>query len=64
MQRRVLAGQVAFAVAAALSVSENVSAQDEGGGIEEVTIIGSQEQARRLTGAAHFIGPEELRQFN
>lgn len=32
--------------------------------IQEVSILGSQEQARRVTGSAHFIGAEELKKFS
>ncbi len=32
--------------------------------IEEVTIIGSKAQARRITGSAHYIGEEQLREFS
>lgn len=63
MQRKPLPNQVSLAViTAVLGLSSNLSAQDAG--IEEVTIVGSQEQARSLSGAAHFIGAEELRQFS
>ncbi len=31
--------------------------------IEELTIVGSREDARQTTGAARYIGPEELRRF-
>ncbi len=31
--------------------------------IEELTIVGSRADARQTTGAAHFIGPEELARF-
>ncbi len=31
--------------------------------LEEMTIIGSRDQARQLTGAATYIGPEELEKF-
>ena len=31
--------------------------------VEEVTILGSQEAARKIPGSAHFIGEEQLRQF-
>lgn len=45
------------AMAAAQEVTQQNSA------LEEVTIIGSQEQAKRLAGSAHFIGTEKLQQF-
>ena len=32
--------------------------------LEEVTIIGDAEEARRMTGSAHFIGPDKLRLFS
>ena len=32
--------------------------------LEELTIIGSQEEALRITGSAHFIGTEQLQQFS
>ena len=32
--------------------------------IEEVTIIGDAEEARRITGSAHFIGPDKLKLFS
>jgi len=31
--------------------------------LEEVTIVGSQDQAQGVAGSAHFIGPEELEKF-
>lgn len=33
------------------------------GSIQEVTIVGSQEQAGKIAGSAHYIGGEKLRQF-
>ncbi|MEX2469259.1 MAG: TonB-dependent receptor [Pseudohongiellaceae bacterium] len=52
-------------LASALLAAGTVSAQaqEREPGIEEVTIVGSQAQARRLTGGAHFIGTEELERF-
>lgn len=47
---------------AVLASATQAQQQDEG--IQEVTIIGSQEQARRLSGAAHYIGTEQLQQFS
>ena len=32
--------------------------------IDEVTVVGSETEARRITGSAHFIGPEELKRFS
>lgn len=32
--------------------------------LEEVTIIGSQAQARRITGSAHYIGSDQLEEFS
>ena len=32
--------------------------------LEEVTIIGDAEEARRITGSAHFIGPDQLKLFS
>jgi len=32
--------------------------------IEEVTIVGSSERAQGITGSAHFVSTEQLRQFN
>ena len=46
----------------AMSFSIDLQAQEQD--IQEVTIIGSRVQARRLTGAGHFIGAEELRRFS
>ena len=34
------------------------------GDLEEVTIIGDAEEARRMTGSAHFIGPDKLKLFS
>tara|TARA_B110000858_G_scaffold198442_1_gene265097 strand:- start:62206 stop:64422 length:2217 start_codon:yes stop_codon:yes gene_type:complete len=41
-----------------------VNAQEYDAAIEEVTIIGSQEQAQRIAGSAHYIGTEKLAQFS
>ncbi len=60
MDRNTLSKQVTLAVLA-ISAGSAVAQQQ---GIEEVTIVGSQEQARRLTGAAHYIGTEQLQEFN
>lgn len=40
-----------------------VYAQDGADAIQEVTIVGSQEQAQRIAGSAHYIGSEKLDQF-
>lgn len=40
-----------------------VNAQEQDSSVQEVTIIGSQEQARRIAGSAHYIGSEKLQQF-
>jgi Fe(3+) dicitrate transport protein len=40
------------------------AAQDAlGSSVEEVTIVGSLEEARKIAGSAHFIGEKQLRQF-
>ncbi|HAT57956.1 MAG TPA: ligand-gated channel, partial [Gammaproteobacteria bacterium] len=40
------------------------AAQDAlGSSVEEVTIVGSLEEARKIAGSAHFIGERQLRQF-
>jgi Fe(3+) dicitrate transport protein len=39
------------------------SAQEVDGAIEEVTIVGSREQAQRIAGSAHYIGSDKLAQF-
>lgn len=55
-----------LSLAVAMSTALTVSAQETDGNasFEEVTILGSQEQARRIAGSAHFIGTEQLQQFN
>ena len=40
-----------------------VHAQEQDASIEEVTIIGSREQALRLAGSAHYIGSDKLAQL-
>jgi len=40
-----------------------VHGQERDNSIEEVTIIGSREQALRLAGSAHYIGSDKLAQF-
>ncbi|MBT7226779.1 MAG: TonB-dependent receptor plug domain-containing protein, partial [Gammaproteobacteria bacterium] len=39
------------------------NAQEGDGTIEEVTIVGSREQAQRIAGSAHYIGSDKLAQF-
>lgn len=58
--------KLALCLSIATAVSNMATAQDgeqQSSALEEVTIIGSQEQARRLAGSAHFIGTEKLQQF-
>jgi len=43
--------------------SSLVNAQEVDAGIEEVTIVGSREQAQRIAGSAHYIGSDKLAQF-
>ncbi|MEX2367352.1 MAG: TonB-dependent receptor plug domain-containing protein, partial [Pseudohongiellaceae bacterium] len=38
--------------------------QQESSFFEEITIIGAQENVDRITGSAHFIGPQQLEQFS
>ena len=62
--RTMLARAIArtFSLAMPLTlVSTSILAQ--GLEVEEVTILGSQEAARKIPGSAHFIGEEQLRQF-
>ena len=40
-----------------------VYGQERDNSIEEVTIVGSREQALRLAGSAHYIGSDKLAQF-
>lgn len=44
--------------------SSLLSAQDQDDSVIEVTIVGSQEQAQRIAGSAHYIGAERLEQFS
>jgi Fe(3+) dicitrate transport protein len=44
-------------------VAQAVSGAATAGSVEEVTILGSQEAARKIPGSAHFIGEKQLRQF-
>lgn len=48
-------------LAAGQAAAANTEAEDRF--IEEVTIIGTRERAQQVTGAAHYIGPEELKQY-
>lgn len=52
---------MAFCVASPLLLGQVSLAQELN--VEEVTILGSQEAARKIPGSAHFIGEEQLRQF-
>lgn len=58
--RIMLSACIASAVSTMAMGQENEPAESA---LEEVTIIGSAEQARRLAGSAHFIGSEKLQQF-
>ncbi len=40
-----------------------VNAQQQSDSIQQVTIIGSKQQAQKIAGSAHYIGTEKLRQF-
>jgi Fe(3+) dicitrate transport protein len=54
----------AIALGALQMASTLAVAQDAlGSSVEEVTIVGSLEEARKIAGSAHFIGEEQLRQF-
>lgn len=53
---------VALTLMATATQAQDSQARTQSG-IEEVTILGSQEAARKLPGSAHFIGEEQLRQF-
>ncbi len=52
---------MALCVASPLFLGQASLAQELN--VEEVTILGSQEAARKIPGSAHFIGEEQLRQF-
>lgn len=54
---------LSLAISSAISSVAMGQEQDKRSPLEEVTIIGSQEQARRLAGSANFIGTEKLQQF-
>ena len=45
-----------LAISAASTCVAN--AQEQAGSIQEVTIIGSQEEAQKIAGSAHYIGAE------
>ena len=51
---------LALALLALLAAGPLARAAD----LEEVTIIGDAEEARRITGSAHFIGPDQLKLFS
>jgi Fe(3+) dicitrate transport protein len=54
----------AIALGALQMVPIWAAAQDAlGSSVEEVTIVGSLEEARKIAGSAHFIGERQLRQF-
>lgn len=57
-----LARAIALATCAAAPLSSQILLAQESR-VEEVTILGSQEAARKIPGSAHFIGEEQLRQF-
>lgn len=61
-----LSTKLLLSLAISSAVSSVAMAQEKttSSPLEEVTIIGSQEQARRLAGSAHFIGTEKLQQFS
>lgn len=54
---------LSLAISSVVSSAAMGQELDKRSPLEEVTIIGSQEQARRLAGSAHFIGTEKLQQF-
>lgn len=55
---------LSLAISTAVSSAAMAQEQATSSPLEEVTIIGSQEQARRLAGSAHFIGAKKLQQFS
>ncbi|MFT5935380.1 MAG: Fe(3+) dicitrate transport protein, partial [Pseudohongiellaceae bacterium] len=55
---------LSLAISSAISSVAMGQEQDKWSPLETVTIIGSQEQARRLAGSAHFIGANKLQQFS
>lgn len=58
-----LPSRLALTLAISAASSSLVNAQEQDSSIQEVTIIGSQEQAQRIAGSAHYIGSEKLAQF-
>lgn len=52
-----------LAISAVSTSLVNAQEQQQDDSIGEVTIIGSQEQAQRIAGSAHYIGSEKLQQF-
>ena len=60
--RNTLASAIALTV---LQLSSGLAAAQDAlaSSVEEVTIIGSLEEARKIAGSAHFIGEQQLRQF-
>lgn len=60
--RNTLASAIALTV---LQLSSGFAAAQDAlaASVEEVTIIGSLEEARKIAGSAHFIGEQQLRQF-
>jgi Fe(3+) dicitrate transport protein len=54
---------LSLAISSAISTVAMGQEQDKRSPLREVTIIGSQEQARRLAGSAHFIDKDKLQQF-
>jgi len=52
-----------LSLAISAACGSHVYAQDSDDSIQEVTIVGSQEQAQRIAGSAHYIGSEKLDQF-
>ena len=54
---------LSLAIAASMPLFSAAARAQEGAAVEEVTILGSQEAARKIPGSAHFIGEEQLRQF-
>jgi Fe(3+) dicitrate transport protein len=59
---RVLLTLAIAAATSAISIPL-ATAQEEDAAIQQVTIIGSQQQAQRIAGSAHYIGAEKLAQF-
>jgi Fe(3+) dicitrate transport protein len=55
---------LSLAISSAIPYAAMGQESDKRSPLEEVTIIGSQEDARRLAGSAHFIGAKKLQQFS